>query len=531
MITELDIYNFQSWEEGHFVFHPGVNVIVGDSDMGKSAMLRSIRWVIWNRPSGTTVKSWWGGPTSVELVTPEGIVIRSKDKEDTYTLGIAGKKDMKFHAFGLSVPPEVSQLLDISEVNFQKQIDQPFLLSQTPGERAIYFNRIAKLDKIDIGLTNINSWIRDLTSTIGSPATKDKPATGLIKQIEDATESLTKFDHLDMYEADIEVLEVQGNEFIRLINRKDSLRNLIDCIDEVDGKIEKESGILIMADEVSEVIEKIHDVRYKRNVREALYTKIEAIDSIDEQIEEKNTLIGLEGQVVGLLIAMNSKKTKIKLYAEFTALTRKIKIIDSQIDGCSSTLIKDEEYFKKNFPDVCLLCGQDVEKWKPIEGYELLYCVSSIGRIGSYYHDATHVITDFKLKEQSLDQDGYKRISLYDKKGGKDPVNKSVARLVLEAFVGPCPPGKEASHLDNDRTNNRLSNLLWESHAENEERKKKFGTRPKAPNAKLTEEDVLKIRQMYDPYKTTQKQLSEMFGVSEDSIYHIINEHTWKNTQ
>jgi len=357
MITELDIYNFQSWEEGHFVFHPGVNVIVGDSDMGKSAMLRSIRWVIWNRPSGNTVKSWWGGPTSVELVTPEGIVIRTKDKEDTYTLGIAGKKDTKFKAFGLSVPPEISELLDIGEVNFQKQIDQPFLLSQTPGERAIYFNRIAKLDKIDIGLTNINSWIRDLTSTIGSPATKDKPATGLIKQIEEATESLTKFDHLDMYEADIEVLEVRGNEFIRLINRKDSLRNLIECIDEVDGKIEKESGVLIIANDLDQVIKNIHEVRNKRDLRHELSLKIQAIDWIDEQIEEKKTLALLEGKVVGLLVSLNQRRDKIKLFAELTALSRRIKILDSQIDEGSNTLIKDEEYFKKNFPNQCPLCG------------------------------------------------------------------------------------------------------------------------------------------------------------------------------
>jgi exonuclease SbcC len=361
MITELDIYNFQSWEEGHFVFHPGVNVIVGDSDMEKSAMLRSIRWVVWNRPSGTSVKSWWGGPTSVELVTPEGIVIRAKDKEDTYTLGIAGRKDMKFKAFGLSVPPEISELLDLSDVNFQKQIDQPFLLSQTPGERAIYFNRIAKLDKIDIGLFNINSWIRDLNSTIGSSATKDKSATGLIKQIEDTTESLTKFDHLEIYETEIEVLEIKGRNFISLCNRRDSLKNLVECIDEADDKIEKESGILIMEDDINQVIENIHDVRYRRNVRHDLSLKIQAIDWVDEQIEEKNILLGLEGQVVGLLVALNNRKNQIKLLTELTSLSRKIKILDAQIDGCSNTLIKDEEYFKKNFPDQCPLCGSKIE--------------------------------------------------------------------------------------------------------------------------------------------------------------------------
>jgi hypothetical protein len=35
--------------------------------------------------------------------------------------------------------------------------------------------------------------------------------------------------------------------------------------------------------------------------------------------------------------------------------------------------------------------------------------------------------------------------------------------LVLEAFVGPCPDGLEACHWDDDPTNNRLSNLRWDT--------------------------------------------------------------------
>jgi hypothetical protein len=43
-----------------------------------------------------------------------------------------------------------------------------------------------------------------------------------------------------------------------------------------------------------------------------------------------------------------------------------------------------------------------------------------------------------------------------------------VHHLVLEAFVGPCPPGQEARHVnDNDRANNALSNLAWGTHREN----------------------------------------------------------------
>lgn len=360
MITELDIYNFQSWEEGHFVFHPGVNVIVGPSDKGKTSIIRSIRWVVWNRPSGDAIRSWWGGPTSVEIVTPEGIVVRTKSKIDTYKLGIPGRKDMEFKAFGLSIPPEISQFLDIGDVNLQMQLDQPFLLSKTPGERAIYFNRIAKMDKIDIGSSNINSWIRDITSIIGSPATKDKPSTGLIKQIEDTSKALAKFEHLDIYEMDMDVLELKNSNFIYLCNRKIELKNLIDCIDEAEEKIEKESEILIMETDIDKVIANIHDVRYKRTVRKDLSMKIEAIAAIDEEIEEKKNLLSIEPKVLGLLVALHDKREKIKLFSELTALSRKIKLLDAQIDTDTEALKESEKAFNKNFPEICPLCGSRV---------------------------------------------------------------------------------------------------------------------------------------------------------------------------
>lgn len=50
-----------------------------------------------------------------------------------------------------------------------------------------------------------------------------------------------------------------------------------------------------------------------------------------------------------------------------------------------------------------------------------------------------------------------------------------VHRLVLEAFVGPCPDGMETRHRDGDPTNNRLSNLCWGTPAENAEDKKSQG--------------------------------------------------------
>lgn len=58
------------------------------------------------------------------------------------------------------------------------------------------------------------------------------------------------------------------------------------------------------------------------------------------------------------------------------------------------------------------------------------------------------------------------------------PRDVSIHCLVLEAFIGPRPDGHQASHLDGDRTNNRLDNMRWETRSQNNRRKYQHGTMP-----------------------------------------------------
>lgn len=55
---------------------------------------------------------------------------------------------------------------------------------------------------------------------------------------------------------------------------------------------------------------------------------------------------------------------------------------------------------------------------------------------------------------------GYAQISVYaDGRRTKYLVH----RLVLTAFVGPCPDGMEGCHNDGDQANNSLANLRWDT--------------------------------------------------------------------
>ena len=86
MIQSLKIINFQSHEDSTLDFVPGVNMILGASDSGKSAIIRALKWLVWNRPNGDAYRSNWGGETSVQAFFDGFGVERSKDKENMYRI-------------------------------------------------------------------------------------------------------------------------------------------------------------------------------------------------------------------------------------------------------------------------------------------------------------------------------------------------------------------------------------------------------------------------------------------------------------
>lgn len=110
---------------------------------------------------------------------------------------------------------------------------------------------------------------------------------------------------------------------------------------------------------------------------------------------------------------------------------------------------------------------------------------------------------------------------------------KLVHRLVLEAFVGPCPVGMECCHEDGDPTNNRLSNLRWGTKKSNEADKLRHGTYgwgEKNSNAKLTEVAVREIKALLLA-KMSQGKIAKRFNVHNMTISRIARGIIWRHVQ
>lgn len=95
----------------------------------------------------------------------------------------------------------------------------------------------------------------------------------------------------------------------------------------------------------------------------------------------------------------------------------------------------------------------DTEQWKAIEGYDGLYEVSSLGRVRSLKYGKVRVLRAYK------DKDGYFKLNLY-KDGKRKPF--LVHRLVVQAFIPNDAESKnEVNHINEVKTDNRVSNLEW----------------------------------------------------------------------
>jgi hypothetical protein len=154
------------------------------------------------------------------------------------------------------------------------------------------------------------------------------------------------------------------------------------------------------------------------------------------------------------------------------------------------------------------------------------YAATRDGRIISY-----HRLEPFALKDAAHPQ-GYRKVQVKTPEGIK---NRLVHRLVLEAWVGPCPDGCVTNHKNGDKADNCLKNLEYCTQSENMAHAYGYGLSPKPPTkrgsdcllAKMTEEKVLELRAEIDRAPGYLKRLGIKYGLQPAAVSKILLRRTW----
>ncbi|KKN91305.1 hypothetical protein LCGC14_0221730 [marine sediment metagenome] len=169
------------------------------------------------------------------------------------------------------------------------------------------------------------------------------------------------------------------------------------------------------------------------------------------------------------------------------------------------------------------------ESWRDVVGYEGLYLVSNYGRIKSLPRKTT----SGKVLKQMKQKSGHIFFGLSMNGNEK---HHNIAKLMMQAFVGPCPADMECCHNDGNPGNNNISNLRYDTHKNNMADRKKHGTFVPPPinfgsnngNSKLSSIDIKKIKELLiDNVKI--RIVAALFKVHITTIYKIRNKKTWRH--
>ncbi|MDI6709418.1 MAG: AAA family ATPase [Bacillota bacterium] len=153
-ISCLHVENFQNHRNTRLAFSPGLNVIVGEAEQGKSALIRALGWLFFNHPPGADFRragSYWCRVSA--LLDDGAMVARERHGGDlTYILRLPGQAPLTVPDDGMSIPPAVLAAHGMRPLalghgrtvnpNLADQFSPPFLVEGDVSQRAAAFGRL-----------------------------------------------------------------------------------------------------------------------------------------------------------------------------------------------------------------------------------------------------------------------------------------------------------------------------------------------------------------------------------------------------
>lgn len=393
----LHLRNFQSHPDTLVELSPGINAFVGASDQGKTAMIRGLKLVANNSPTGDSIISDWARDAegkllsefSVTVTTDEARTIRRikspSPKRNGYDLD-----STKYDAVRTSVPPEVQAALNLEPVNWQSQMDPPFLLADSGGERARFFNQLIRLEVIEKYLSAAEALRRKVTNAIQPlqeavlaeqeridglawiEGTDDKAKaleaviaerdavdvqlTQLrlirerIQQADAEIERITP--HVDLAQSVLGTLKGVQGELAGISRKVNTIKPLISGLKDAEAKLANTSGLAELqtrmvalkdaAANAGRVEERLAALRaVRRGLKDADYALLLPVPGdLAEKVQRLRTYVG----------ALLTTKTKRDALGSIVVQVRKATLDISEMTETIQSI-------REQFPDICPLCN------------------------------------------------------------------------------------------------------------------------------------------------------------------------------
>jgi predicted ATP-dependent endonuclease of OLD family len=200
MLKVITIKNFQCLPSILIQLDRRLTILVGPNDKGKSAVLRALRWLVFNRPLGKAFIRHGTKETMVSVKTSTHTIVRKTGTTNLYKLD-----RKRFKAFRSEVPPEIQALFNVADINFQPQHKPLFWFDLTPGQAAKELNRIVDLESIDRVQGEVQKRLRKKKAELEVTKTRLESARSSHRRLKSAKQLTVKMGKLLVRQNDIAV--------------------------------------------------------------------------------------------------------------------------------------------------------------------------------------------------------------------------------------------------------------------------------------------------------------------------------------
>jgi len=338
--TELKVKGFGQHIEKVIKFTPGLNVLVGESEVGKTMLIRALYLLIENSPRGgeKLYQSWFtDNPLSIQLKDDQGNAI--KRKKNKYYLN--GGDPLK--AFGTGVPEPIRELFNFKEINWQKQLHPHYLLFSTGGSAGKILNNATGMAVQELLVNEIKSNLSDSKSEIKR----------LKKNNDEYQQTLERLKNVTRFRMKAEAIINMKQDAIEIGKKSDRLEN-----------------ILIQLEEINEI----------KNSYRKVEKHMETLNQILEDYKEVDVYKAMINKLIGILNKVNSIEifdhTKV---VDYLQSLQRLERLNSELTTAKTIINLLEKYIlevkeQKEFQQKYLAEMKQIEKDLEDTFYKLGYC-------------------------------------------------------------------------------------------------------------------------------------------------------------
>ena len=394
IIRRVRVQNFESHKDTELKFGPGLNLIRGKSNSGKSSIMRAVALVAYHQWDKKMLRNDGAEFAEVEVESDRGVVnAKCGEKINTWVVNEkmpdGTMKEFIYDKVGKegNLPPKVLEILgmprmDMGDVvdlpNFMFQLEKHYMLDEVNGKKCSS-NMVARIMDRVIGLGGMEDLIKDMSSDgtknkrklndndshISELKSKmhlqdhidglEKKAKGCRYRIDELTEKKKRLDAIQKLKTEAADLAKRLKEVREKLAGKKDIVSLKAQLEAVKSSVERHSNLSSLVVSIKQAKSSLETVRGKlAKIPDLTLLKTELVTLQDKEsrrsklVESRNELIYKKGALkdvsAKLLALPNVDNAKIELEILKGKMERLsgIKLLQSEL----STLAKKSLTFR-----------------------------------------------------------------------------------------------------------------------------------------------------------------------------------------